>query len=245
MPSPLKVFIGYDSRERDAWSVCRYTMRKHASIPLDIVPIDFNDSRMQRDWRREGPQLYDALDGRPFSTEFSFARFLVPVLQDYTGWALFCDCDFLWRADVAELLALADEEKAVQVVQHTFCPAPGQKMDGVEQAPYERKNWSSLILWNCGHRAHSLRTDYRGIDLHKINTYPGFFLHTFQWLAIQEIGALPEEWNWLVGHSPSTLTPKAVHFTEGGPWFDAYRNVAYADEWREALHELKQQEDAA
>lgn len=241
MTDQLTVYVGYDSREQDAYDVCEYTLRKHASIPLKVYPISLHHPLFKRPWDMDGDtgQRRDRIDGRPFSTDFSFARFLVPVVQEYSGWALFCDCDFLWRADVADLYAQRDESKAVQLVMHDHVPLERRKMDGQEQAIYERKNWSSCVLWNCGHRAHSMVDDYRGIDTHKVNTYPGFFLHTFQWLTIKEIGALDESWNWLEGWSPEHIDPKAVHYTRGGPWFAEYSNTAYADEWRAALSEVR------
>ena len=143
---------------------------------------------------------------------------------------MFVDCDFLFRADVNDLFKQADESKAVQVVKHEHHPSIGTKMDGVQQTDYPGKNWSSLVLWNCGHRAHALRTPHRGVDGEKVNTWPGAWLHNFSWLEWNEIGGLPSTWNHLVGHS-ITDDPKAVHFTEGGPWLEKYRGVPYANEW--------------
>lgn len=234
----MNVFIGYDSREQEAWSVCAHTLMRHATIPLQVEPLNHRRPEMTRPYRQDGVQFRDGIDGRPFSTEFSFARFLVPYLMGYQGWALFCDCDVLFRADIREVWEQRDESKAVQLVQHRYSPGFGFKMDGVVQEPYERKNWSSFVLWNCGHRAHRIAGRYRGLDLRKINAYPGFFLHTFQWLEMSEIGELGQEWNWLVGHSPTSIDPKAVHFTEGGPWFPGFQDVPYAAEWHAARNAM-------
>jgi hypothetical protein len=155
-------------------------------------------------------------------------------LAGHRGPALFCDCDFLWLADIAELVALYDPGKAVQCVQHDYRPTETVKMDGVPQTVYPRKNWSSLMLFNCGHPAVGALTP----DV--VNRESGAYLHRMQWVDDRDIGALPLVWNWLEGWNkrPSSGTPKAVHFTRGGPWFEQWRSVDYADLWfaeREAM----------
>lgn len=229
---PLRVFIGFDPRERDAYRVAEHSIRRHASVPIKVQPI------LQTALRRAG--LYyrtrdshgrDWVDHKPFSTEFSFSRFLVPALAQYRGWALFCDCDFLWRTNIAELFALADDRRAVMCVKHEFTPAAGLKMDGQIQEPYPRKNWSSLILWNCGHPAHqNLMVDH-------VSLKPGSWLHGFGWLQDDDIGAIDERWNYLIGHSSRAKMPDpwAVHFTEGTPDMPGHSNDEFADEWRAEL----------
>jgi hypothetical protein len=98
---------------------------------------------------------------------------------------VFCDCDFLWRTDVGELLSLADPRYAVMVVQHAYSPVESIKMDGQIQLAYPRKNWSSLMLWNCRHPAHAALPEL-------VNTWTGRRLHGFEWLDNALIGALPE-----------------------------------------------------
>ena len=234
----IPIFIGYDSREHDAYRVCRHSLYDHATVSIEIRPLKHRELRrnglFSRPWRiGETGQYVDERDGRPFSTEFSHSRFLVPALADLihvaAPWALFCDCDFLFRTDISELVALADPDRAVMVVKHEHAPVDGDKMDGVTQARYRRKNWSSLILWNLTHPLN------RDLTVDAVNHRPGSWLHGLGWLPDEAIGALPVEWNWLVGHSPADVAPKAVHFTEGGPWFDGYRNVPFAEEWRRAF----------
>ena len=232
------VFIGHDSREEDAFRVCQFSLYDKTTVPIQVHALKHRELRQlglfSRPWRitAEG-QYVDERDGKPFSTEFSHLRFLVPALVDLTRmrspWALFCDCDFLWRADVGELLAKADPRFAVMVVKHFHAPPEGVKMDGMAQTRYSRKNWSSLILWNLVHPLN------RDLTADNVNNETGAWLHSFGWLPDEAIGALPIEWNWLVGHSPPDIDPKAVHFTEGGPWFEKYRDVPYAEEWRRAL----------
>lgn len=199
---------------------------------MEVRELRLTDPDVQncfdRPWRREGNQYIDAVHGKPFSTQFSFSRFLVPYLNAYQGWALFCDCDILFRDNVDRLFDLADPSKAVQVVQHCHEPPEGLKMDGVAQTRYARKNWSSVVLWNCGHPANLALTPG------EVKRQDGLWLHGFRWLGDDLIGSLPVEWNFLVGHTSPTECPdpKAVHYTEGGPWWAAYRDVPFSADWR-------------
>lgn len=232
MDDVLRIYIGWDQREDEAYQVCKTSIVRRTSAPVHITPLKVNDlvyrGVYKRSWtRNQKGQRIDSRDGKPFSTDFSFSRFLVPALQGYRGWAVFVDCDFLFRADIAELFAYAEQgrDKACFVVQHRHDPKELYKMDGQEQTRYRRKNWSSLILWNCAHPAH------RALTVEAVNEKPGSWLHGFEWLKDEEIGSLPVEWNWLEGWSPPDIKPKAVHYTRGGPWFDDYQNVEYAKDW--------------
>lgn len=223
------VYIGYDPREAEAYRICQQSLVRRTSVPLDIHALRLdvlkNVGLMLRDQTTpiDDTPGFDRVDGKNFSTEFAFTRFLVPELQR-AGWALFCDCDFMFVEDVAKLFELADDKYAVMVVKHDFNPPKGEKMDHQLQENYYRKNWSSLILWNCSHPA-----NYR-LTRTKINEEMGRYLHSFMWLKDEEIGELPAGWNHLVGHSEGK--PKALHWTDGGPWFEGMENVDYADAWR-------------
>jgi hypothetical protein len=217
---PFRVYIGWDRRESLAYDVARFSLERRASIPVAVTPIKIDEMRARGLYWREPDPLA--------STEFTYTRFLTPALAGFEGWALFCDCDFLWLSDIAGLLAYRDDSRAVLCVQHDYQPTETTKMDGAVQTRYPRKNWSSLMLLNCGHRA------VRALTPEVVNTRSGAYLHRMQWAADDEIGALPVEWNWLEGWSdkPAGGTPHAVHFTRGGPWFDNWQHVAYADLWR-------------
>lgn len=237
--SALKVFIGFDGRELDAYQVAAHSIRKHASVAVEIHPIVLEQMRWKRLYMREhyylGRQLWDKISNAPMSTEFAITRFLVPHLAGYRGVALFVDADFMFRRDVAELFALADPRYAVQVVQHDYKPKETVKMDGQAQTVYGRKNWSSCILWNCEHEAHAGTVE-------RVNRWRGLSLHQFRWIQDAEIGALPKGWNWLEGTSQlelfgSPIDPAAIHFTRGTPDMEGYENVAFADEWRALLAE--------
>lgn len=233
---PLAVVVGGDTRKPYVALACLHSIHRTTPPGVKRMANVLDTATLQRAgvYLRQkeirGKQAFDVIDGKPFSTDFSFSRFLVPALfGQHKQWIAFCDDDFMWRESVDGIHPLLDDTKAVMVVKHDFQPLPGMKMDGQMQLPYRRKNWSSLILWNLGHPSNSKLT----ADV--VNTAPGAYLHGFGWLKDEEIGALPEKWNWLEGHSDPEIEPGAVHYTRGGPWLAAYRQAAYANEWLE-LH---------
>lgn len=222
----LKVFIGWDRREDGAYQVAKHSMELYSSIPLDIVPIKQHELREQGIYTRP----VDALA----STEFSLTRFLTPYLAGYSGWALFCDCDFLFRGDIATLMDYADGAKACLVVPHDYRPTDLVKMDNRTQHQYPRKNWSSFMLLNCEHE------QVQKLTPEVVNVASGMYLHRFEWLTDDAIGHLPIAFNYLEGWytKDDCPNPIAVHFTRGGPWFKDYTNVEYGDEWMRASKNL-------
>ncbi|KAG1359122.1 protein CDI [Cocos nucifera] len=228
--APFKVFVGYDSREDVAFEVCRHSLLKHASVPVEVIPLK------QPALRAAG--LYSRERDPTESTEFSFTRFLTPYLTGYRGWAMFVDCDFLYTADIKELIDLIDDRYAIMCVHHEYSPKDGVKMDGVVQTVYPRKNWSSMVLYNCGHPKNRVLTP------ELVSSETGAFLHRFVWLEDSDIGSVPYVWNFLVGHNkvdeedPKTF-PKAIHYTLGGPWFEAYKDCEFGDLWLKELEEVK------
>lgn len=226
----LRIFIGFDPSEADAYAVAERSVRRRSRAELDILPLKLEELRKDglytRQHVRVGGQLVDHFTRQPFTTEFTYSRYLVPALAGRKGWALFCDCDFLFLEDVAELFALADESKALMVCKQAHAPDAVVKMEGLAQYGYPRKNWSSLMLWNCAHEAHE-RLVYRA------NNWQKDYLHALAWLADEQIGALPAQWNWIEGVTASE--PKAVHFTAGLPRMPGYEHCAFAGEWRDEL----------
>ena len=228
---PLRIFVGWDRREHAAWQVCKKSIERRASVPVYVVPIMRRTLKAAKVyWRAEDPLA---------STEFTYTRFLVPWLAAYQGWALYCDCDFLFLDDVAKLFEFSLDCYGVMCVQHDHRPTNTTKMGGQVQTVYPRKNWSSLMLFNCG------APEVRHLTPWAVNNKSPAWLHRFEWLDDVMIGGLPEKWNWLAGHSPTTeqgvvwadrlrahQRPSAIHLTDGGPWLDACQDVPFADDWR-------------
>lgn len=209
-----RVFIGFDSKEVIAYHVLCQSILDQASIPVSFTPVALGN--LGGIFARERNQLQ--------STEFSFSRFLVPYLSQFEGWSLFLDCDMLFRRDIADLWALRQDEFAVMCCKHDYAPKEDVKFLGQVQTKYEKKNWSSAILFNNA-RCRSLSTGY-------VNTATGLELHQFKWLDGEDmIGSLPLSWNHLVGVYDYDPAAANVHFTEGGPYFPEYSGVDYASEW--------------
>ena len=217
-----KIFVGYDSREDIAWQVCRHSLLRHAEGDVTVIPL-------RQDVLRE-LGLYARPQDLGASTEFSLTRFLTPYLAAQSGWAVFCDCDFLFTADIRQVFEGLDPAKALYCVQHEYTPVHEIKMDGKQQTAYPRKNWSSFMIFNCDH------PDVKALTPAVVSNASPAHLHRLEWVTDQAaIGALDLDWNFLEGEYPvPDQTPRAIHFTNGGPWFEAWQDCDFADLW---LHE--------
>ena len=209
----VKIYIGFDQRESIAYHAFVQSLIDHASIPLDITPLAVKTLKGYEEKHKDK------------SNDFVYSRFLTPFLNDFKGWAIFVDGDMICQTDIKELLDLRDNSKALQVVKHDYKTKANQKYLGNINQDYPRKNWSSVILWNCAHPKHKLLTpDF-------IEKESGKYLHRFSWLEDSEIGELPKEWNWLATEYPNNEQANIIHYTLGTPCFKDYRNTEMADIW--------------
>jgi len=227
----LKIYIGWDSHEIPAYNALVKSLKKH-NPEVTAEPLKADRLRASGLLRRtvdNRGQMYDLPSGAPCSTEFAASRFLVPIICQ-SGWAMFLDCDMLFMSDPMEIMQYADDSKAVMVVKHNHAGIEHDKMGGMAQTQYPRKNWSSVILFNCDHPAN------KRLSLDDVNNRPGRDLHAFYWLHDSEIGELPREWNWLVNVQPKPDHPKIGHWTLGGPWIPAWNPQPYDDLWIEAAN---------
>src|SRR5262245_15237381 len=148
------VYMGFDRREVLAYEVAKSSILRRCSTPIEIVPLKLNDPPVSRLLtspvaHRDG-KMWCQISQAPLATEFAVSRFVVPFFH-CSRLALFVDCDIVCLADVTNRFALAEDRYAVQVVGHDHRPRDATKMDGQVQTAYARKNWSSVVLWNCGH----------------------------------------------------------------------------------------------
>ena len=229
---PLRIYVGWDSREDIAYQACRQSLKDTASVPIKVIPLKQTQLKRDEMYWRDKDQLA--------STEFTFTRFLLPELAEFKGWALFIDCDFIALDDVKELFDQRDNKYALMCAQHDYTPKANTKMDGQQQHNYPRKNWSSMMLVNCGHPSNRLLTK----ELVNDPKVDGKYLHRFSWLEDEEVGKLSHEWNWLVGwyKEPEDGKPKFLHYTEGGPWFEKYKDCEYNLEYYRAERKYLSQE---
>lgn len=210
----IRVFVGYDPREAVAYNVLAHSIRVRATRPVTIAPLAL--SQLGGVMTRERHPLQ--------STDFSFSRFLTPYLSDFAGWSIFMDCDMLVLDDIAKLYDLRDDRYAVMVVKHDHTPREIVKFLDQPQSKYEKKNWSSVMLFNNA-LCTTLTPDY-------VNRASGLELHQFKWLGDDSrIGELPHCWNHLVGYDAPRAGMSLVHYTLGGPYFDEFRNCEYSKEW--------------
>ena len=221
----MKVFVGYDTREDIAYQVCKHSIVSKQP-EADIRPLKQQELRDAGWYTRPVDKLA--------STEFTFTRFLIPELTNFEGWAVFMDCDMILTTDIKELFDQADDRYAVMCVHHDYKVKEGTKMDGQKQTIYPRKNWSSVMLFNCSHPSNAKLTQ----DLVNDPEINGAYLHRFSWLKDEEIGQLDHTWNYLVGVYDDIDEPKLIHYTEGGPWFENYRHCEFHELWKKELLDM-------
>ncbi len=221
MSIPLKIFIGFDKRETIAFNVLSHSIFSNASRPVSICPLVLDQLREVHTRERHPLQ----------STDFSFTRFLVPYLSDYQGWSLFMDCDMLVMDDICKLWDQINEKYAIQVVKHDHKPKETTKFLSQPQSAYEKKNWSSVMLFNNA-KCRALSPEY-------VDSASGLELHQFKWLEDDSlIGDLPIEWNYLVDCGLPETKPANVHYTLGGPYFSEYRKCGFSAEWNIAKEQM-------
>lgn len=210
---PIPVFVGYDPREAVAYHTCANSIIRHASRPVAIIPLALNLFDDYKETHTDG------------SNHFIYSRFLVPHLMEYTGHAIFIDGDMIVRSDIVELWEQRDATKDVQVVKHDYQTRMTEKYLGAPNENYPRKNWSSVILWNCNSFPNRrLTPDF-------VQQSTGSFLHRFTWLDDERIGELPREWNWLPDEYGPNPDAKLLHYTLGTPCFHEFATTPMADEW--------------
>lgn len=96
MSDPIRLFVGTSPNGEDyeAEAVLAYSARKYASQPVEIVWMRQVKSGMYSGWA--------CASGR---TPFSHFRWSLPAACDFHGRAIYCDADFLFLGDLAELWA--------------------------------------------------------------------------------------------------------------------------------------------
>jgi len=223
----VRLVVGFDPRETVAYHVFCQSVIDGASLPVSFLPLAEKSLAGYRETHQDG------------SNRFTYTRFLTPFLMDFTGWAIFADGDMVCRQDIAQLWALRDPSKAVQVVKHDYLTKSPTKYLGNKNENYPRKNWSSLILWNCEHLGNRCLTpDF-------IGSRDGSYLHRFHWLEDNEIGELDTTWNWLAIEYDGNPNANIVHYTLGTPCFQDYRDSPDSDYWHQALADTLQGIDDA
>jgi lipopolysaccharide biosynthesis glycosyltransferase len=210
---PIPIFIGYDPREAIAYHTCVNSIIRHASQPVAIVPLALNLLQGYNETHTDG------------SNHFIYSRFLVPHLMGYSDWAIFIDGDMIVRDDIVKLWNLRELSRDVMVVKHDYKTKMTEKYLGAKNENYPRKNWSSVILWNCSSFPN------RRLTPEFIEKATGAQLHRFSWIEDSRIGELPPEWNWLPDEYGANPDAKLLHYTLGAPCFHEFATTPQGDEW--------------
>lgn len=213
MINKVKIIVGFDQLESVAYHTFCQSILDTSTIPVEFLPLAKNTLKGYKENHTDG------------SNEFIYSRFLSPYLCDYQGWAIFADGDMICKTDIKELWELKDNTKAVQLVKHDYKTKYPKKYLGNKNEDYPRKNWSSLILWNCGHIANSVLTP------EFVESSPGSFLHRFSWLSDDLIGEISPEWNWLALEYPDNSRVNIIHYTVGTPCFKEYADSPMSEDW--------------
>ena len=213
----IRLFIGYDEREPAAYHTCVDSIIRHSSEPLSITPLALNNFE----------HFYDEVhtDG---SNAFIYSRFLVPYLCGFKGDAIYLDGDMVVLSDIYDLWQLRDPFMAVQVVKHDYKTTAAAKYLGNINEDYPRKNWSSVMVWNCGHFGNGRLTPQ------SVTRMSGAELHRFSFLRDDFVGDLPITWNWLETEYEPNDNVDLIHYTLGLPCFSEYARTVQAGHWHKA-----------
>ena len=217
-----KIFIGFDQREACAYHTFVQSLINHSSIPLDITPLCLKSLAGYKELHRDG------------GNDFVYSRFLSPFLNNFDGWAIYADGDMVCQADILELLKLKDDSKEVMVAKHNYQTKQSKKYFNNKNENYPKKNWSSVILWNCSHPKHKILTP------EFIQNQSGKFLHRFSWLDEDEIREIPLEWNWLALEYPENKEAKIIHYTLGTPCLKEYKDTNMSDIWYDSYNKSQE-----
>ena len=213
MIEKINIVVGFDQRESVAYHTFTQSVIDKSSLPVMFIPLAINTLQGYQETHSDK------------SNDFVYSRFLTPYLNEFKGWAIFADGDMICQADIKELWDLKDETKALLVVKHNYQTKAHHKYLGNINQDYPRKNWSSIILWNCAHAKHKILTPAF------VANQTGKYLHRFSWLDDNDIGELPLEWNWLAIEYPDNRKAKLIHYTLGTPCFKGYQDTDMSDIW--------------
>ena len=220
MDEIVDIIVGFDEREAVAYHTFTQSVIAKSSLPTRFLPLNIGSLSNYQELHKDG------------SNDFIYSRFLVPYLMGFEGWAIYADGDMVCLEDIKKLWDLRDEKYAIQVVKHNYKTKMRNKYWGNKNENYPRKNWSSLILWNCNHSSHKILTP------EFVEKQSGAFLHRFFWIKDEEIGELEKEWNWLAMEYEDKKNINLIHYTIGTPCFKEYENTSLSSYWKKSFFNM-------
>ncbi len=216
----VDIVVGFDPREAVAYHTFTQSVIAKSSLPTRFLPLNIGSLSNYQELHKDG------------SNDFIYSRFLVPYLMGFEGWAIYADGDMVCLEDIRKLWDLRDEKYAIQVVKHNYKTKMKNKYWGNKNEDYPRKNWSSLILWNCNHSSHKILTP------EFVQKQTGAFLHRFFWIKDEEIGEFEKEWNWLAMEYEEKENINLIHYTIGTPCFKEYENTSLSSHWKKSFLDM-------
>ena len=218
----INITVGFDQREAIAYHVFCQSVIDRSSMPVSFLPLSLSTLNGYIETHTDG------------SNSFIYSRFLTPWLHNFNGWSIFADGDMICNDDIAKLWALRDPTKAVLVAKHNYKTKAKIKYLGNKNEDYPKKNWSSLILWNCEHPKNIMLTP------EFLRSKDGSYLHRFTWLSDEDIGEIPLSWNWLVTEYEDSYSAQILHYTLGTPCFLEYQDSNMSEIWRASYSRTKE-----
>ena len=216
------IVVGFDQKESVAYHTFVQSVIEKSTIPTRFMPLSIRSLTNYKETHKDG------------SNDFIYSRFLVPYLMNFNGWAIYADGDMVCLEDIKKLWDLRDDKFAVQVVKHDYKTKVKSKYWGNKNEDYPRKNWSSLILWNCNHASHKI------LNPEFIQKQSGAFLHRFSWIKDKEIGQIEKEWNWLAMEYEEKKDINLIHYTIGTPCFKEYHDKSLSSYWKKSFLNMLQ-----
>ncbi|MBY0549074.1 MAG: hypothetical protein K2W95_17505 [Candidatus Obscuribacterales bacterium] len=206
--APMKVFIGASSTEWLPAKVLEYSIRKNASFAVQTV----NLANCVRPFKMP----LDA-SNKP-RTPFSFQRFLIPELMQYSGRAIYLDSDMLVLQDIAKLWRM---------------PFSGANLictSALNQA--QRAVQYSVMLLDCNSLNWNIDTLVNDLDSGALS-YEAL-VHGMA-AARKPAARIPPTWNFLDKYVPGTTA--LIHYTNmhSQPWLSRENDAAAV--WFQHLRE--------
>jgi len=197
----IYVYVGADRSQQAAIKVLEYSIKRHTTARVEIIPMIDLDVPKPKDPRNAQ------------RTGFSYSRFCIPKLAGYSGKAIYMDADMQVFKDILELWDLPFNGAKVliqQQVKHLDvsmikdnAPAKRIKQCAVMLLDCERLNWDIVSIINDMDKS---RYDYEQL------------MYEMCILSEDEIGyTIPFEWNSLEYFDEDTCL---IHYTDMGtqPW---------------------------
>jgi hypothetical protein len=199
VPERLRIFIGTDATQVVAQQVLEYSIRAHASIAVEIVPLRDLPVRVPKDASNQ-PR-----------TGFTFYRFMIPQLCEHRGRALYLDPDMLVLGDVAELTDITFGDHQI-LCTHQPAPPPQWKGDPKFRAGLH----SAVMLLDCSRLQWDVNELISGLDEDRYTYAELRDLSIFDPSIVGD--TIPIEWNHLERYEPGVT--RLLHYTvvSTQPW---------------------------